>query len=150
LLYASTDDIKDPKEGHGRLNAQRAVALAAGDPAPQPALPLPRAVQFVAFAYTNSGAALPVAPAIVDTTYPNGVPVNQDGTFRIADVNPASLGAGVTTYKVGIWVSLAGDGKVHPGDYFTASATCSVKSSCSGSIGSLTAARLAATATVLP
>lgn len=150
LLYASTDDIKDPKEGHGRLNAQRAIALAAGDPAPQPALPLPRAVQFVAFAYTNTGAALPVAPAIVDTTYPNGVPVNQDGTFRIADVNPASLAVGVTTYKVGIWVSLVGDGKVHPGDYFTASATCSVKSSCTGSIAGLTAARLAANATVMP
>ena len=28
MLYASTDDIKDPKEGHGRLNAQRALALA--------------------------------------------------------------------------------------------------------------------------
>ena len=150
LLYSSTDDIKDPREGHGRLNAQRAVALAAGDPAPQPALPLPRALQFVAFAYTNSGATLPVAPAIVDTTYPKGIPVNQDGTFRIADVNPASLATGVTTYKVGIWVSLAGDGKVHPGDYFTASAACSVKSSCSGSIANLTAARLAGTATVLP
>jgi hypothetical protein len=147
LLEASADDIKDPKEGHGRLNAQRAVALAAGDPAPQPALPLPRAVQFVAFAYTNSGAALPVAPAIVDTTFKTGVAVNQNGTFRIADVNAASLPTGVTTYKIAIW--LAGDGKVHPGDYFT-SVSCSINSSCSSSLAALTATKLAAGATTLP
>jgi hypothetical protein len=149
LLEASADDIKDPKEGHGRLNAQRAVALAAGDPAPQPALPLPRAVQFVAFAYTNSGAALPVAPAIVDTTFKTGVAVNQNGTFRIADVNAASLPTGVTTYKIAIWLSLAGDGKVHPGDYFT-SVSCSINSSCSSSLAALTATKLAAGATTLP
>ena len=149
MLYAATDDIKDAKEGHGRLNAQRAVALAAGDSAAQPALPAPRALQFVAIAYTNSGATLPVAPAIVNSSYPAGVPVNQDGTFRIADVNPAALATGVTSYKVAIWLSLAGDGKVHPGDYFT-TVTCSIKSSCSSSLGNLTAARLAATATTLP
>jgi hypothetical protein len=149
MLDASTDDIKDPKEGHGRLNAQRALALAAGDPNAQPALPLPRAVQFVAFAYTNSGAALPAAPAIVDTTFKSGVPVNQDGTFRIADVAAASLPQGVTTYKVGIWLSLAGDGKVHPGDYFAA-VSCSINSSCSGSMAGLTATKLAAGAATLP
>ncbi len=149
MLYASTDDIKDAREGHGRLNAQRAVALAAGDPAPQPALPLPRAVQFVAIAYTNSGAALPAVPAIVNTTYKNGVPLNGDGTFRIADVSAASLPQGVTTYKVAIWLSLAGDGKVHPGDFFT-SVSCSINSSCSGSLASLTATKLSAGATTLP
>jgi len=149
MLDASADDIKDPKEGHGRLNAQRAVALAAGDPAPQPALPLPRAVQFVAFGYTNSGAALPVAPAIVDTTFKAGVAVSQNGTFRIADINAASLPNGVTTYKIAIWLSLAGDGKVHPGDYFT-SVSCSINSSCSGSLAALTATKLAAGATTLP
>ncbi len=149
MLAATTDDIHDPKEGHGRLNAQRAVAVAAGDPNPQPGLPLPRAVQFVAIAYTNSGAPLPAAPALVDTTYKNGVPVNADGTFRIADVGAASLPQGVTTYKVAIWLSLAGDGKVHPGDYFT-SVSCSINSSCSGSMAGLTATKLAAGATVLP
>jgi hypothetical protein len=149
MLYASADDIKDAKEGHGRLNAQRAVALAAGDPAPQPGLPLPRAVQFVAFAYTNSGAALPVAPTIVNAAYPKGVPVNADGTFRIADVAPAALGTGVTSYKIAIWLSLAGDGKVHTGDYFT-TATCSINSSCSGTIANLTAKQLANTVTTLP
>jgi hypothetical protein len=136
LLEASTDDIHDPKEGHGRLNAQRAVALAAGDPSPQPALPLPRAVQFVAIAYTNSGAALPATPTIVDTTYKSGVPVNADGTFRVADVAPTSLPNGVTSYKIAVWLSLAGDGKVHTGDYF-ATATCSINGSCSGSLGNL-------------
>jgi hypothetical protein len=146
MLVATTDDIKDAKEGHGRLNAQRAVALAAGDPNAQPALPLPRAIQFVAIAYTNSGATLPVAPAIINTSYPKGVPVNADGTFRIADVSPASLGTGVTAYKIGIWLSLAGDGKVHTGDYF-ATATCSISAACT-TIGSLTAAKI--TGTTLP
>lgn len=149
LLYTSTDDIKDAREGHGRLNAQRAVALAAGDPNAQPALPLPRAIQFVAFAYTNSGAALPVAPAIVDAAYPKGVPVNADGTFRIADVSTAALGTGVTAYKIGIWASLSGDGKVHAGDYFT-SVTCSINSSCSTTIANLTANKLAAGQATLP
>jgi hypothetical protein len=149
MLYASTDDIKDPKEGHGRLNAQRAVALAAGDPAPQPALPLPRAIQFVAIAYTNSGATLPVAPAIVNSYFKSGVPVNADGTFRVADVSAASLPQGVTSYKIAVWVSYAGDGKVHPGDYFT-SVSCSINSSCSGSLTSLTAKQLAAGTAALP
>jgi hypothetical protein len=148
MLYASTDDIKDAREGHGRLNAQRAVALAAGDPAPQPALPLPRAIQFVAIAYSNSGAALPATPTIINTSYPKGVPVNEDGTFRVADVNPASLPTGTTSYKIAVWLSLAGDGKVHPGDYF-ATATCSINSACSG-IANLTVARIASTATTLP
>ena len=142
MLAASADDIHDAREGAGRLNAQRAVALAAGDPSPQPGFPLPRAVQFVAFAYTNSGATLPVAPAIVDSAFPAGVPVNLDGTFRIADVNPASLAKGTTGYKIGVWLSLAGDGKVHTGDFF-ASASCSIGSSCTGSIGNLTITKIA-------
>jgi hypothetical protein len=146
MLAATTDDIHDAKEGAGRLDAQRAVALAAGDASPQPAFPLPRAVQFVAIAYTNSGATLPVAPAIVDSAYPNGVPVNPDGTFRIADVNPASLAKGTSGYKVGVWLSLAGDGKVHPGDYF-ASASCSISGAC-GAIGNLTVAKI--TGSTLP
>jgi hypothetical protein len=147
MLAATTDDIHDAREGAGRLDAQRAVALAAGDPSPQPAFPLPRAVQFVAIAYTNSGVALPVAPAIVDSGHPNGVPVNLDGTFRIADVNPASLTMGTTAYKIGVWLSLAGDGKVHPGDYF-ASASCSVSSACNGTIGNLTVSKI--TGSTLP
>jgi hypothetical protein len=147
MLAATTDDIRDPKEGAGRLNAQRAVALAAGDTSAQPPFPLPRALQFVAFAYTNTGAALPVAPAIADSAFPKGIPVNQDGTFRVADVNPAALPTGTTTYKIGVWLSLAGDGKVHVGDYF-ATASCSINSSCSGSIGNLTVAKI--TGSTLP
>jgi hypothetical protein len=160
MLYATTDDIKDPKEGHGRLNMQRAVAVAAGDPSPQPALPLPRAVQLVAIAYPVSGAGgtgstLPVAPKILNSLYPNGVPVNADGTFRIADVNPASI-APATTYKVAIWLSMTGDGKVHPGDYFTfnganpTSITCQITAPCTGSIGALTIGKLSATQATLP
>ena len=41
------------------------------------------------------------------------------------------------------------DGKVHPGDYFT-SVSCSINSSCSGSLAALTATKLAAGATTLP
>ena len=149
MLYATTDDIKDAKEGHGRLNAQRAVAVAAGDSNAVPALPLPRAIQFVAIAYSNSGAALPVAPTILNSAYPKGVPVNADGTFRIADVSAAALATGVTTYKIAIWASFTGDGKVHPGDYFT-SVSCSINSSCTSSIANLAAKPLTTATTVLP
>jgi hypothetical protein len=146
-LQATTDDVRDPRQGAGRLNAQRAVALAANDPNAQPALPLPRAIQFVAFAYGNTGAALPAAPAIADAFYVRGVPVNGDGTFRIADLNPALLPAGATTYKIGVWLSLVGDGKVHAGDYF-GSASCSVNASCSTAVANLTVSKV--TGTTLP
>ena len=78
--------VPDPRQGHGRLNAHRAMVAVAGDPAPVPALPAPAFTQFRAFAYTNSGATTPVAPTIVDVTFPFGAPVNVDGTFRIADI----------------------------------------------------------------
>jgi hypothetical protein len=34
LLCSTADDIVDPKEGCGRLNVYRAVAVAIGDPTP--------------------------------------------------------------------------------------------------------------------
>ena len=135
ILDSTADQIvnatstPDPRQGHGRLNAHRAMAAVAGDPAPVPALPAPAFTQFRAFAYTNSGAATPVAPTIVDVTFPSGVPVNVDGTFRIADIPAIPSGR----YKIGVWIDTNGDGVVDAGDYFGAvTNTCSATGPCSG------------------
>jgi uncharacterized Zn-binding protein involved in type VI secretion len=121
--------VPDPRQGHGRLNAHRAMVAVAGDPAPVPALPAPAFTQFRAFAYTNSGATTPVAPTIVDVTFPFGAPVNVDGTFRIADIPAIPPGK----YKIGVWIDTNGDGVVDAGDYFGAvTNTCSTTGPCSG------------------
>jgi hypothetical protein len=146
ILYSTTDDIKDARQGHGRLNAGRALAVTTGDTSPALPPALPRAIQLVAFAYTNSGATLPVAPAIIDVNYPAGVPVNADGTFRLGDV---LLPTGKTNFKVGVWFNTHGDGMIHAGDYFIASGNCG-KTSCTGQVGNMTMAQLATTATTLP
>ncbi|MBV8601351.1 MAG: S8 family serine peptidase [Candidatus Eremiobacteraeota bacterium] len=127
LLYDTTDAIPgvDPSyQGKGRLNVARALAKLTGDstyPAYRPAQS-----QFVAFAYTNSGATN-AAPAIIDMFYTGGVPVNADGTFRIADINPSGA------YKIGVWYDANGNGIVDAGDYFGASGACSTSSPCSAS-----------------
>jgi serine protease len=128
ILYESADDIADPNEGHGRLNVHRAMAIVANDPAPLPAAVNPSFVQFVAFAYDNSGAA-GAAPHILDVTYPKGVPVSSTGTFRIADIPTAANG----TYKIGVWADVNGDGIFDAGDYFgSTTAKCSATTVCSG------------------
>ena len=124
ILYQSADDIGDPNEGHGRLNAHRALAVVANDPSPQPAVPLPSNVQFVAFAYDNAGG---TTPHVLDETFPKGVPVSSTGTFRIADIPGAAAG----TYKIAVWADLNGDGVVDAGDYFgVVSATCAASGPC--------------------
>jgi hypothetical protein len=106
------------------LNAHRALAIVANDPSPQPAAPLPSNVQFVAFAYDNTGG---TTPHILDETYPKGVPVSSTGTFRIADIPGAAAG----TYKIAVWADLNGDGVVDAGDYFgVVSATCAATGPC--------------------
>jgi len=117
LIQSTADNINDPKQGHGRINAYRAIAAAAGDP--QPPTYVPNANQFVAFAYTNSGG---ISPAVVDLDYPNGVPVSADGSFRIADVPPQP----VSNFKIGIWYDSNGDGVIDAGDLFgSVQTTCS-------------------------
>jgi subtilisin family serine protease len=112
ILESTADDIGDPRQGHGRLNLYRAMAVVAGDNA-QPGnggLPLPANVNFVAFAYTNSGGTV---PTIIDQTYTKGVPVASNGTFRIADI---LFSAG--PYHCAVWADTNGDGKVDAGDWF--------------------------------
>ncbi|BDE06330.1 hypothetical protein WPS_16060 [Vulcanimicrobium alpinum] len=113
IIDGTADNINDPHQGHGRLNAYRALASVAGDsgavytgPSPQKTSP----GQLVAFAYQNSGG---VTPTILDVDYPAGIPVSTAGTFRIGDV-PYTAGS----YKVGVWYDANGDGKIDAGDQF--------------------------------
>ena len=119
LLLANADDIGDPLEGSGRLDVYRALAALEHD-ASQPALPT--AHDFVAFAYQANGS---TTPAIVDVTYPHGVPVATSGTFRIADI-PASA----SNYKIGLWYDANGDGVIDSGDYFGSSGSCNATTTC--------------------
>ncbi len=67
-------------------------------------------MNFVAFAYTNSGGTI---PTIIDQTYTKGVPVASNGMFRIADIQSS-----VGTYHCAVWADMNGDGKVDAGDWF--------------------------------
>ena len=123
LIQSTADNINDPKQGHGRINAYRAVAAAAHDV--QPPAYIPNATQFVAFAYTNSGSSVPV---ILDLNYPKGVPVDGNGAFRIADV-PPSIG----NFKIGVWYDSNGDGVIDAGDLFgSVQTTCSSQANVCG------------------
>jgi subtilisin family serine protease len=122
ILQSTADDIGDAKQGHGRVNAYRALAAVERDAV---GLPLPGNMDFVAIAYTNSGG---TTPAIADVTFPKGVPVASNGTFRIADVL-SSTG----TYHCAVWADVNGDGIVDAGDWFgVATGTGSGSAPCSG------------------
>jgi subtilisin family serine protease len=118
ILMNTADNINDARQGHGRVNAYRALAAVTGDAAPA----TPPATNFVAIAYTNSGG---TKPTIANVTYPQGVPVPASGIFRIADVLPA-LG----NYKIGVWNDANGNGIVDAGDWFGASGQCTSTTSC--------------------
>ncbi|GAC1307131.1 MAG: hypothetical protein NVSMB21_10670 [Vulcanimicrobiaceae bacterium] len=119
-LMATARDIGDPNEGAGRLDAYRALAAVKGDPNPPS---LPTNANFVAFAYVPNGTN---APAILDVTYPTGVPVASNGTFRIADIPATAAG-----YKIGVWSDTNGDGRIDAGDFFGASTgACSAAAPC--------------------
>ena len=125
VLTSTSDDIKDGRQGSGRLNLHAAAAALAGDVAPIPALPLPSFNAFIAFAYRNSGG---TQPQIIDVTYPTGVHVTSDGTFRIAD-----LPAGAAPYKIAVWADTNGNGVIDAGDSFGVVATnCAQSGPCSG------------------
>jgi subtilisin family serine protease len=137
LLTASADDIGDPLEGAGRLNVYRAMANVTGNPLTVPGKYTPAYNQFVAFAYTNIGMSATV-PVIADITYPHGVPVNANGTFRIAD-----LPAGIGSYRIAVWYDSNADGKIDAGDYFAVTGVCAHTGSCAGA-GSMAVHALAA------
>jgi serine protease len=124
ILESTTDDIGDARQGHGRLNAYRALAAASGDP--QPPI-LPGKPNFVAFAYTPSNSG---SPQIIDTTYTRGVPVASDGTFRIPDI-PANA----TGFKIGVWYNYSGSGVAGAGDYFASTPVCTANTPCPGASG---------------
>jgi len=123
-LIATADDIGDPSQGGGRLDAYRALAATTGDTSP-PALPAN--INFVAFAYTPNGTSV---PAIIDVSYPKGVPVARGGTFRVADILPNATG-----YKIGVWADVNGDGQVDAGDFFGASGVCNASTPCASAAG---------------
>jgi hypothetical protein len=124
ILQTTADDIADPNQGFGRLNAYRALAAVKGD---STGTGLPTNINFVAFAYDNSGQTI---PHIIDQTFTSGVPVASDGTFRIADVLST-----VTSYRIAVWADLNGDGIVDAGDYFGVSGVCSATSQCTSAQG---------------
>ncbi len=124
ILSATADDIGDPNEGAGRLDAYRALAAVTGDSA-QPAVPTN--ANFVAFAYLPNGTNV---PQILDVTFTTGVRVAGNGTFRIADIP-----AGTAAYKIGVWYDANGDGKVDAGDYFGSSQACVVTAPCTTATG---------------
>jgi hypothetical protein len=139
ILQSSADDIGDPNQGSGRLNAQRALAMVNKDPNPNPPIPVPHPGNLVVFAYANSGASEPVAPQIIDATYTTGILVNSTtGTFRIADIPavPSSGGTPIPHWKIGVWYDANGDGQVGPGDYFGQTATCPTNAPCLNANGS--------------
>ena len=144
VLQSTADDIGDPRQGHGRLNAYRALAAISGDTATSTG---PRATkhataQLIAFAYNNSGSNKPV---ILDYDYPAGVPVATDGTFRIADVRPQDA----TSYKVAVWFDGNGDGTVDVGDQIgVAPVTCTTSTVCA--IGKIVLQPVTSAAYVLP
>ena len=128
LIEGTADNIGSPYQGHGRLNALRAVASAINVPLVSVPTPPPSSVaQFVAFAYTNSGAS-PARPAIADVTYPSGVPIAANGTFRIADIDPSKT---TGSFKVAVWLDSNGDGIVDAGDQFgDSTVTCTATAAC--------------------
>ena len=117
IIDDTADNIGDPHQGHGRLNIYRAIAPLFSDTGAYsgPAVTATSPTQVVAFAYTNSGSN---KPSIINVNYPNGVPLDSSGTFRIADV-PAAVG----TYRVGVWYDANGNGVIDAGDQFGSPAT---------------------------
>jgi subtilisin family serine protease len=111
VLQATADDINDPREGAGRVNAYRALA-ALDDKAPQ----TPGFHNFVALAYTVKAGSN--VPQILDETYTSGIRLPSNGTFVMPDVAPLPQ-----TYRVGLWYDANGDGIVDRGDWFGA-VTC--------------------------
>jgi Subtilase family len=131
LIESTADNINDPHQGHGRLNAYRALASLIRDTSAYsgPVKVVAGTTQLVAFAYATGNTN---KPKILDATFPAGVPVATDGSFRIADV-PAATGA----FRVAVWYDGNGDGVIDAGDQVgVAAASCSSTAVCQ--IGTIT------------
>jgi len=150
LLTASADDIGDPLEGAGRLNVYRAMANVTGNSPTVPAKYTPAYNQFVAFAYTNVAMNATV-PVIADITYPHGVPVSANGTFRIADLPAGTSPNGTNaSYRIAVWYDSNADGVIDAGDYFAVSGLCAKSGACAGANNLAVHAIPASPAFVLP
>jgi hypothetical protein len=126
LIESTADNINDSKQGHGRLNSYRALASLVRDTAAYtgPSVQKAGTAQLIAFAYSTGRTN---KPRILDASFPAGVPVAADGTFRIADV-PAGTGA----FRVAVWYDANGDGVIDTGDQVgVGSTTCVSTSACS-------------------
>lgn len=131
VIESTADNINDPHQGHGRLNAYRALASLIRDTAAYsgPIAQKTSTAQLVAFAYAKSNTN---RPAIIDASFPAGIPVNADGSFEIGDV-PAATGS----YRVAVWYDANGDGAIDAGDQIgVAGVTCSSGAVCA--IGTIT------------
>jgi hypothetical protein len=128
ILQSTADDIGDVNQGFGRLNAYRALAAVYGD---SNGIKLPSFINFVAFAYDNTNETGQTVPHIIDQTFPTGVPVASDGTFRVADVLSSA-----NPYRIAVWADLNGDGKVDAGDFFAYTQdTCTATAPCTEASG---------------
>jgi subtilisin family serine protease len=120
ILESTTDNLNDPNQGFGRINAFRAVAAAAGITSGAPS---PNPLNFRAIAYTVTHGSN--RPNVLNVTFPAGVPVQSDGTFRVADVPPGS-----PAFRIGLWNDANGDGIVNAGDYFGSAGPCNASAPC--------------------
>jgi len=105
---SNEDNLNVPGQGAGRLSVLKVLQAAGGTASQSNGTP-PSLGSFVAIAYRPGANG---TPQIFDQQYPNGVPVNADGSFRLSDIQ-----AGVT-YEVGIWLDVNHDGVVDQGDWF--------------------------------
>jgi subtilisin family serine protease len=119
IIDDTADNIGDAHQGHGRLNIHKAIASVITISGPGtysgPTVTKTSPTQTVAFAYTNSGSN---KPTILNVNYPNGVPLDANGNFRMGDV-PAGTG----TYRIGVWFDANGNGIIDAGDQFGSPAT---------------------------
>lgn len=125
ILESTADNINDPNQGHGRINAYRALAAVLHDTTQ---IPPPTSTNFVAIAYTVTPGSN--RPNIQNQTFTFGVPLRTDGTWRIADVLPSA-----PTFEIGLWYDANGDGIVDAGDYFGSAGPCTGTSPCSAAAG---------------
>jgi subtilisin family serine protease len=121
MMESTADNISDPNQGFGRLDAYRALAAVVGDTT---GLPTPSVTNFVAIAYTVTSGSN--KPNILNQTFTGGVPLGLDGSFRVADVLPTA-----PTFEIGLWYDANGDGTVDAGDYFGTAGPCSATKPCS-------------------
>ena len=121
IIESTTENLNDPNQGFGRVDTYRAVAAAAGIKTGAPA---PNPLNFRAIAYTVTHGSN--RPRIWNVTFPAGVPVQSNGSFRVADILTST-----PSFKIGLWNDANGNGIVDAGDYFGSAGPCTGNAPCS-------------------